>query len=311
LPGRSATVSGIAVDSQGKPFTRVSMSEEVRGVNFASFSAGPSAAVNADGTFRIPDVPPGAYTIAVSRQAPDPEAAIQSIVVDGSDIEGLVLRGSSGGTVSGRVVSDTNEIPKGVRVSVDEFRRGQPSPTVLGTFRGPSAGSQEATEDGSFTITNVFGRARFRVTVPDGWMLRGIVHDGQDITERTLEMRSGESLGHVDVHITKRVTNVAGQVLGKGDVPLGDATVVVFASDRERWYESSRSVRATRPDQQGRWQIRALPPGEYLAVALDYVEDGAWDDPDFLDNLRGSAQRFTLDEGGSPSVALKLTTPKQ
>ena len=41
IPGRAAKVSGTALDSQQRPFTRVSMSEEVRGMGFASFSGGP------------------------------------------------------------------------------------------------------------------------------------------------------------------------------------------------------------------------------------------------------------------------------
>ena len=309
LPGRSAAVSGIAVDSKGQPFQRVSISEEVRGTNFGSFMGGPSAPVSADGTFRVADVAPGTYTISASRQTPDPEAAIQQIVVDGSDIEGLVLRGSSGGTVTGRVISESGTLPKtGVRIAIAEFQRGQQSPTVLGTFRSATSAGATPEEDGSFTATHVFGRTKFRVTLPDGWMLKQIVHDGQDVTENVTEMPSGGSLSGVEVHITDRLTTVSGQVLDRSDAPLGDATVIVFPSDRARWYETSRSVRSTRPDQQGKWQVKTLPPGEYFAVALDYVEDGAWDDPEFLDSLRESAQRFTLAEAGLHSMSLKLVT---
>ena len=51
MPGRAAKVSGTAVDSRQRPFARVSMSEEVRGLGFASFGAGPAVNVAADGTF--------------------------------------------------------------------------------------------------------------------------------------------------------------------------------------------------------------------------------------------------------------------
>jgi len=55
--------------------------------------------------------------------------------------------------------------------------------------------------------------------------------------------------------------------------------VLVFDAATQKWFESSRRVRATRPDQDGQWQIKGLPNGEYLPIALDYVEDGAWNDP--------------------------------
>ena len=47
-----------------------------------------------------------------------------------------------------------------------------------------------------------------------------------------------------------------------------------------------------------------------LLAALDYVEDGAWNDPEFLESLRQYATTVQLAEGGSQTVALKLTIPK-
>jgi hypothetical protein len=67
-------------------------------------------------------------------------------------------------------------------------------------------------------------------------------------------------------------------------------------------------VRAARPDQQGQAQIKGLPPGEYLAVAVDYVENGLWYDPDYLDSIRHSAERFAVGEGESRLLSLKLVT---
>jgi hypothetical protein len=59
-----------------------------------------------------------------------------------------------------------------------------------------------------------------------------------------------------------------------------------------------------RPDQQGRYEIRGLPPGEYLAVALDYIQDGHWNDPEFLSELRTRAERFTIADGEARQMDL-------
>jgi hypothetical protein len=96
---------------------------------------------------------------------------------------------------------------------------------------------------------------------------------------------------------------------GRG-AALGDATVLVFASASDKWFETSRAVRSARPDQQGRWQIRGLPAGEYLVLAQDYVEDGAWNDPEYLESLREQAQHVTLADGAAEVVSLKLVPPK-
>jgi hypothetical protein len=53
--------------------------------------------------------------------------------------------------------------------------------------------------------------------------------------------------------------------------------------------------------------MKGLPPGEYLAVAVDYVQDGMWNDPEYLDSIKRYAQRFTLGESETRTVSLKLT----
>ena len=315
MPGRAAKVSGTAVDSRQRPFARVSMSEEVRGLGFASFGAGPAANVAADGTFTIPNVPPGEYTISASRREGDPlgppEVAIATIFVDGNDIDNLTLTGSAGGQVSGRVIVEGDAPPKmsSVLVSVRQLLRNQPSPVVLGLQR--SNREPGVKEDGTFVAENVFGRARFQVTLPDGWMLKAITREGRDIADAPIELGSGEALTDVEVVISSRVTVVGGRLEDDRKLPIRDATVVVFDADTEKWFESSRRVRATRPDQDGQWQVKGLPSGEYLAVALDYVEDGAWNDPEYLDALKQDAVRVTIGDGSSQTVALKLVIPKQ
>ncbi len=315
MPGRTAKVSGTAVDSRQRPFARVSMSEEVRGLGFASFGAGPAANVAADGTFTIPNVPPGEYTISASRREGDPlgppEVAIATIFVDGNDIDNLTLTGSAGGKVSGRVIVEGEAPPKmsSVLVSVRQLLRNQPSPVVLGLQR--SNREPGVKEDGTFVAENVFGRAHFQVTLPDGWMLKAVTREGRDIADAPIELGSGEELTDVEVVISSRVTVVGGRLEDDRKLPIRDATVVVFDADTEKWFESSRRVRATRPDQDGQWQVKGLPSGEYLAVALDYVEDGAWNDPEYLDALKQDAVRVTIGDGSSQTVALKLVIPKQ
>jgi hypothetical protein len=114
----------------------------------------------------------------------------------------------------------------------------------------------------------------------------------------------------VEVVITDKVTTLGGRLLDEKNLPVYDATVLVFPADSQKWFENARSVRAARPDQQGQWQLKGLPAGEYLAIALEYIEDGAWHDPEYLESLRRDAKAVTLAEGGSETVPLKVTIPK-
>ncbi len=201
IPGRAARISGTAVDSKGRPFSRVSASEAIRGLGFASFRAGYSATVAADGTFTIRDVPPGEYSLEASRYGAEadgaPEVALKTIFVDGNDLEGLLLTGSNGGSVSGKIVSEDGTLPKlsSVSINIAEPYRNQPPPVLLGAFRSSEKRIQD---DGSFTVNNVVGRARFQVTVPDGWMVKSIRHQERDIIDAPLELESGERITGVE-----------------------------------------------------------------------------------------------------------------
>ena len=69
----------------------------------------------------------------------------------------------------------------------------------------------------------------------------------------------------------------------------------------------TRWVTGARPDQDGRFKVQNLPAGSYYAVAVDYLPQGEWGDPDVLERLKEKARRFSLDEGGSQSLDLRLS----
>ena len=79
------------------------------------------------------------------------------------------------------------------------------------------------------------------------------------------------------------------------------------AFDSQHWsLPLSRWVTGTRPDQEGRFRVRNMPPGSYNIIAVDYVEAGSWGDPELLERLKAHARRITLTDGGSERVELKL-----
>ena len=94
-------------------------------------------------------------------------------------------------------------------------------------------------------------------------------------------------------------------------------TVVVFAEDPALWTFPTRYLRTARADTQGRFMLRGLPGGTpYLVAAVDYVEDGEWQDPEFLERLR--EQRVTPrpsrrrdENGGAQSHRTLRTGPAE
>jgi len=331
MPGAAASVSGTATDSLGRPLVsrNIMVMQEFGGPAFGMMMLGGNATTAADGTFTVRNVSPGAYKLVAqttrdtqTARGPVLEVATQLVTVDGADVTNLSLTTSMGWALEGTVVTDTGSVPDtspgrfGVAARLVDPDAGAgpggappppPPPGAAGSGAVPDSG--RVREDWRFSVPAVFGAARVRAIVPEGWTVKAILHDGRDIADMPVEMKSGETMNGVQVIVSNRVTTISGQMLDDKGAPLVDGTVIVFPDDASKWSDDSRWVRAVRPDQQGRYQIQGLPPGDYLAVALDYVEDGAWNEAEYLDSIRRLGHRLTLSDAESRSLTLKPVTP--
>jgi hypothetical protein len=86
-----------------------------------------------------------------------------------------------------------------------------------------------------------------------------------------------------------------------------DYWVVLFSRDHEKWESPSRYVRSARPDRDGRFKVSGLPAGEYLALAVAYIEPGQANDPEFLQRAQTGAVGFALNDGETKTLDLKLS----
>lgn len=316
IPGRAARISGTVVDSHGRPATgqSVNLSQEFRSPNFGSMFMFGGSAVAADGTFTMKNVAPGAYKLMARVSTPGimpgtqvQEAAALPIEVNGIDIDNVMLVTSSGWSASGQITDENGAVPSLAR---DRIRLvGRPLSGDTDPRIGGAPDNGRVKDDWTFSVGGVFGPARIRVTLPDGWMVKAILHDGRDVADTIFDLKSGEELSGLQVMISNKVTDVTGQLTDDKGAPLSDGTVIVFAADAEKWAEDSRFVRSARPDQQGQYQIKGLPPGEYLAVAVDYVQEGMWNDPEYLESIRRYGQKITLTDGATQPISLKIVTP--
>jgi hypothetical protein len=108
--------------------------------------------------------------------------------------------------------------------------------------------------------------------------------------------------------MTDQVTSLTGTVRGSTPSTL----VFVFSDDRDRWYEGSRYY-GSRPAVCGAFSIAGLPPGGYLAAAIDKLPD-AMDpsqliaDPDLLERLARDASHVLLNERQTTTVELRVVS---
>jgi hypothetical protein len=317
VAGRAANISGIATDASGRPLAGrfVGLGRQVTGPESGAFMSAGTASIAADGSFSIKNIPPGQYSLRVQAPAAGagantpPEIAVMPIAIDGVDLANVALTTTPGWSIAAQILTENGTPPQarpaGFGVSATPVDADTaPDPQVN---RDPDGGRVLA--DWSVRVSDIYGAARVRAQVPDGWWVKSIVHDGQDLADAPAEMRSGETLAGVRIIVSDRPAGVRGRLVDDKGAPITAATVVVFARDSQKWFDGSRWVRAVRPDQQGNYRVDGLPPGDYLAVAVDYVEDGAWNDAAFIESLRPHGEALILMEGETVTVALKLVTP--
>lgn len=311
-----ARISGTVVDSQGTAVARgMVMIRPSRGGPMFMRGGLNGGGVNG-GAFTINGVPPGDYMLQVRSGGPGPgrggpggpgfgaaELANVPIAVNGSDIDGVVIATTAGATAAGRVTFGNSRPPanlSSVRVMAASTEADQMPPI------GPNASGTNA--DGTFELRGLGGSVLFRVANPPaGWTLKAVRLDGADITDAPHDFKGGETVTGLEVELTDKPTRINGTVTGTQNASIKDYAVVVFSDDDARWVPQSRFVRAGRPDQDGHVQITGLPPGRYLAVALEYLEQGSEMDPDLLEQLKPKATSFTLDEGETHQLDLKLS----
>jgi hypothetical protein len=160
---------------------------------------------------------------------------------------------------------------------------------------------------GGFQLSSLVGTLSLRVeNLPQQWMVKSIVVGSTDVTDGTFELRGTEQIANARIVLTDRLSEVNGIVKARNQVAK-DSSVIVFAEDAALWTFPTRYVRTSRADAQGHFTLRGLPPGtNYLVAAVDSLDEGEWQDPEFLERLREDASRVSFREGETKTVGLEL-----
>ncbi len=305
-PTRTVKISGTALDAEGKPLGGgfVMLANTVTGPGVRMMMMGGGARVRNDGSFLLTGVAQGEYLLqARTGGGDDAQFASVPLTVGDEDLVGVNVVASRGATAFGTVVMEQGSTGtlrmSGVQVFAQADR-----------FDGPLFGAppRRVDDDGAFAVTGLTGRRTFRANAPAGWTLKAVLLDGQDITDTPLEFKGAEQISGLQVILTDRVTQVSGSVKDSHGDPTREYTVVIFPDDSQRWQYQSRYIRSARADQDGQFKVRGLPPYDsYLAVAVDYLEDGEGGDPEFLERMRDRAVKLSLADAESKALDLKLT----
>jgi Carboxypeptidase regulatory-like domain len=299
---RTAQVTGHVTNTDGTPVTagNVDLSVEGQpgrrgqGMNFGG-------RIRWDGLFSIANVPPGRYVIR-ARGTDDtfPQYGMAAITVVGEDLSGVVVVVTPGATLAGTIAFQGSSAgppdPTQVRVTAQSA-----DPTFGATVNA------RVDKDGRFTLTGIPpGETWIRAQTPRGWALKSVVVDGREMIDTPLDVRTGQKLTGASLVFSDRQTEVNGTLSDAQGRPLTEYTILAFPTDSALWRPQARQITTARPDQNGRFQIRELPPGDYFLAAIDPQQPGEWFVPTFLEQQTADAARLTLSEGATRTQDLRL-----
>jgi hypothetical protein len=254
-----------------------------------------------DGSFVLKDVLPGSYTLsAFWFDEGKPYVAKQNIDVGNADVEGVALTIAPGMTINGRVIWDGKPSLEGDELSIS------PSSTEQGIeFDSPA----KVSPNGAFTLKDI-SEDTYHLYVngmSKDCYVKAVRYGIADALYDVFAAQRGTDAS-LEVTLSSRGARVQGTVTDADGRPLAGVWVVLVPEESHRGH--MQMYKETTTDQYGHFELRGIPPGDYKLFSWDQVENGAWQDPEFLKPFESKGEEVKLQEGDSKSVNLTAIKTK-
>jgi protocatechuate 3,4-dioxygenase beta subunit len=291
----SVRITGTVVGRDGFPLDRVP-------VALYDFSASRNVRITQtddDGIFVIQGVNPGKYEVRSYKYA-DGLTGWVDVAIEGHDISTSITV-EPGSRVSGRIVFDGQTPAPSFSTVTPILRR---DPFMNGSPRF------DLQPDGQFVYSSA-APGIYKLYVngppPPGWMLRSVMINGVDVSDIPFEITRGKDVDGVVLTLTDRRTEINGKLQDASGQPAPDYVLIVYSTDARFRVPGARRTRQVRPDINGTFIARDLPAGDYFISAVTDIDDGQWNDPEFLAALAATSPvRITLAEGEKKTQNIQI-----
>lgn len=248
------------------------------------------------GNFELHDIPPGHYVIQVNGGTATARVPVE---VTNADIEGLTIVVAPGVSINGLVRVEGEGAPQGAA-------RIQLRPVLPGTANFVGFAPQaQAAPDGTFRLDNVLsGAYRAVITPPGDSFVKEARLDRSDALNSLVEVSESRfAATTLEIVLSTNVAQIDGVV---GDAQLqrvsGIQAVLVPDSNRDR----TDLFRTATSDQNGRFSMRRIAPGDYHLFAWETLEPNAYYDPDLLKRSMPLGTALHIEESARLSPEIKL-----
>jgi len=321
---RTYRVRGFVIDGRtGQPPAHASVaalprtaSVEVAALAAGSDDLGLRYYNPAKGTFELRDLLPGSYVVSASIQTGQGGAvtfpqmgkstASTTVTITDSDIDGIGITVAPAASVSGRLRYE-GQAPR----STGDFIPFQlvtlnSSPLDIRTqlLGMRFVATPPGNTDGTFRVDNV-SPGEYRVAMlasGGGNYIKEARFGGVDIVNAPLRF-SGSTGETLDILVGTARGQVSGVVADARSQPApGMRVVLVPDQNRDR----TELFRVVTSDQNGRFSMPGVPPGDYKVFSWEAVEQYAWFDPDLLTQFEGAARAVHVTDSSAETVEVRL-----
>jgi 5-hydroxyisourate hydrolase-like protein (transthyretin family) len=264
--------------------------------------------INNQGMFEIRGVPPGSYElIAMQNQRNNRMTARLPLEVGASDVQNISMILSPGFTLTGRLTTEGQQAGAGNQ-SQGRMRVMLRPDSAAQIAGAPPASPVQA--DGTFTLEQV-GRDDYRITVsgmPRNAYVKTARYGATDVMSEGLRL-DRQPTGPLEILVSLNTGIADGVVQNEKGEPAPNVSVVLIPDIPRR--NRLDLYRTTSTDAVGRFHVEGVPPGDYRVFSWEYVETGAWQDPDFIRQFEDRGKPLRIAEGSTSNTELRLIPPQE
>jgi hypothetical protein len=236
---------------------------------------------------------PGQYAILANAHSGGWEAYATGSVIVAGNVTGVVLAMSPPPDITGRISlaeSARSVKLRGVRANLRRLRDTNGVPDVRSDAAGKLA----------FGKPGPPGHYRLEVetsSLPDGCYVQKVKLGGQEVSTDDFEIQTSAQL---DVVLSHTAGTITGSVSDDDGKPFPNSTVTLIPTDG-----MSPPVRES-VDDDGNFKFTAVRPGKYKLFAWEEVDDGLWQDPEFLQKYANRATEITVGSSQAQEAQLRV-----
>jgi hypothetical protein len=266
------------------------------------------------GQFTLTVPGPGRYLLVAAGETANGEVmqAREEVDVRESGLRDVRMQLRPPFRMSGRVTFEGN-VPRSSSASDAMVLELYPMTVTIGAV----APAVLPTTNGAFTLQGVTaGDYRVEVrpilTIPPSAFVppslerayvKSIRLDGKDVLNSGLHLESPTNAA-IEVVISMNGGTLAGHVLDAARNPVPNVNAVVVPNAPRRRRGDLYKYVAT--DDSGNFQLTGLAPGDYKLFAWERVEEGAWQDPEFIRLFEDSGSPVRIEENRRTTEDAKL-----